>query len=530
MPPIKGSKIIKKSLTTVFEQYQRHHYLEHLKRIDFGVELKGRELILHLKNKKTVRGYFSAYMLLAGQYWSAATSGETYKDWPAFIFTLENKPFGQGNPWGPMEECANDRKIHQALKEAAQVYFDAGQKEEAFMLVRRAIRPYEFYGPSYFYEGSDTFANDEDFLQQLVQGTVLPATDPWLGDSYKGEREFRKEFKRRKSWAGFGILKFWVSYTHDANPLNRLGAIQKWLNSSSFHVPKNILSCHKLFQKEYVHLLKDEEPYIRECALAACERIMYKLSFELLYPFSKEKKLILQEANLFYLDTLTEHSVAQPFARTVRLQIRKAHEDTTETKQDTEWFAKLQETEVMRSLEDIFYSDQHYKYFSFEEFKPNVNEILTGLVGKSIEDIIEAIKTYHLRPREILHFACKLPYKESYNFYQAALTFPLPEPRRENERENYLRIVNNTIVGTSKLGEWEIAARIADYFSQYTKENIYIAHSAACAYAQTGQKEKALAMVKLAVENQYEHLNLLKEDEDLDSIKEDPRFIAFFPS
>jgi hypothetical protein len=53
-------------------------------------------------------------------------------------------------------------------------------------------------------------------------------------------------------------------------------------------------------------------------------------------------------------------------------------------------------------------------------------------------------------------------------------------------------------------------------------------HSAACVYALTGDHERALDQIRLAVATRYEHLDLVKDDPDLDAVRHRAEFRALF--
>lgn len=123
-------------------------------------------------------------------------------------------------------------------------------------------------------------------------------------------------------------------------------------------------------------------------------------------------------------------------------------------------------------------------------------------------------------------FALDLKKSEQVPFLQAILLLPLSTADDDVERYNYLMVANNAINYFFNKGDWQLSAKIADTVIDYVSEDIYIAHNAACAFAQTGQIEKALDMVELAVKHEYVHLEKLKFDPDLAPIKDEPRLKA----
>lgn len=162
--------------------------------------------------------------------------------------------------------------------------------------------------------------------------------------------------------------------------------------------------------------------------------------------------------------------------------------------------------------------------------KKNPRAILKKLIGKEVETIAEEIVKNKLNISEVLGFALEELTKKDYEygFLRAIISLPIPKGKHNLERADFLVAVNNAIIFLCTQGKWKEAANLSDKFIDYVEDNIYIAHSAACAFAHVDEREKALSMVELAVKNDYKYLDLLEFDEDLASIKDDPRFIAAF--
>jgi predicted S18 family serine protease len=104
----------------------------------------------------------------------------------------------------------------------------------------------------------------------------------------------------------------------------------------------------------------------------------------------------------------------------------------------------------------------------------------------------------------------------------------LPIPDEGEERDNYLRSLNNACVQAHAVKAYDTAARIADRAQPVAHENPYIYHSAACAYAALGDYAKAFHQIKLAFEHDYDHLGRVETDEDLGPVREWPEFKALF--
>jgi photosystem II stability/assembly factor-like uncharacterized protein len=110
--------------------------------------------------------------------------------------------------------------------------------------------------------------------------------------------------------------------------------------------------------------------------------------------------------------------------------------------------------------------------------------------------------------------------------YERVLAQPIPE--EGDDRTNYLRAVNNACVQAHTAKAYDLAVKIADRAQPVAHENPYIYHSAACAYAATGDYAKAFEQVKLAIEHDYDHLSKVEVDADLGQLLEWPEFKALF--
>ncbi|HWU90385.1 MAG TPA: suppressor of fused domain protein [Kofleriaceae bacterium] len=104
----------------------------------------------------------------------------------------------------------------------------------------------------------------------------------------------------------------------------------------------------------------------------------------------------------------------------------------------------------------------------------------------------------------------------------------LPIPAGGQERENYLRAMNNACIQAHAAKAYEAAVRIAERAQPVAHENPYIYHSAACAYAAVGDHARAFEQVKLAVQHEYEHLSKVEVDTDLGPLLEWPEFKELF--
>ena len=106
----------------------------------------------------------------------------------------------------------------------------------------------------------------------------------------------------------------------------------------------------------------------------------------------------------------------------------------------------------------------------------------------------------------------------------------LPEPKRDagEARTALVMAWNNACIHAHALGDYKIAVELAEGGQPFAPENPYIYHSAACAYAATGQVDRAIEQVELAIANGYEHSEKMETDADLSALQADPRFAQLF--
>lgn len=106
----------------------------------------------------------------------------------------------------------------------------------------------------------------------------------------------------------------------------------------------------------------------------------------------------------------------------------------------------------------------------------------------------------------------------------------LPEPGRESgeARTAFVMAWNNACIHAHALGDFKLAAELAEGGQPYASENPFIYHSAACAFAATGQIDRAIEQVERAIATGYEHSEKMETDTDLAALQADPRFGQLF--
>lgn len=117
---------------------------------------------------------------------------------------------------------------------------------------------------------------------------------------------------------------------------------------------------------------------------------------------------------------------------------------------------------------------------------------------------------------------------EALKILRRVITLPEPAKGTGEARTALVMAWNNACIHAHALGHYELAVELADGGQKFAAENPYIYHSAACAYAASGQIDRAIAQVALAIEHDYEHSERMETDPDLAALASDPRFAALF--
>lgn len=123
-------------------------------------------------------------------------------------------------------------------------------------------------------------------------------------------------------------------------------------------------------------------------------------------------------------------------------------------------------------------------------------------------------------------FACERP--QGLAILRKVLTLPAPGRESGEARTALVMAWNNACIHAHALKDYPLAVELADGGQPFGPENPYIYHSAACAYAATGQIDRALEQVAKAIEHEYEHAEKMETDADLAILQLDPRFGQLF--
>lgn len=118
--------------------------------------------------------------------------------------------------------------------------------------------------------------------------------------------------------------------------------------------------------------------------------------------------------------------------------------------------------------------------------------------------------------------------REALAILRRVLALPVPPADSGEARTALVMAWNNACIHAHALGDYRLAVELADGGQPYARENPYIFHSAACAYAAVGEIDRAIEQVKLAIENDYEHSERMETDPDLSPLASDPRFGQLF--
>jgi hypothetical protein len=105
----------------------------------------------------------------------------------------------------------------------------------------------------------------------------------------------------------------------------------------------------------------------------------------------------------------------------------------------------------------------------------------------------------------------------------------LPEPEGDPARHAYVWAHANAIINAYHLGALPLAVRLVDRSLPLAQENRAIYLNAACVYAGgLGDADRALEMVRAAVEGGWPDPEQIRTDDDLTLLYGNPEFQALF--
>jgi len=98
------------------------------------------------------------------------------------------------------------------------------------------------------------------------------------------------------------------------------------------------------------------------------------------------------------------------------------------------------------------------------------------------------------------------------------------KPMIKLEQERYIKSLNAEVARHFAKKDYAGALRVLDALRSHQPDNPDIFYNMACALALGGDKEQAIRAIELAALNGYHHYQQLRNDGDLDSLRDDERF------
>lgn len=167
--------------------------------------------------------------------------------------------------------------------------------------------------------------------------------------------------------------------------------------------------------------------------------------------------------------------------------------------------------------------------------EPTDDEDLAALAHIIAEEAPRHLGEYlaRLPPRmslvpHLYNASFELRREQSLAILLRVLELPEPDGSVDEARPAMVMAWNNACIHAHALGEYELAASLADRGMRFAEENPHIYHSAACAYAATGALERALVAVREAIRHDYQHIEKMETDPDLSPLHPLPEFSALF--
>lgn len=100
--------------------------------------------------------------------------------------------------------------------------------------------------------------------------------------------------------------------------------------------------------------------------------------------------------------------------------------------------------------------------------------------------------------------------------------------KRGGRHDGWLSNLNDAIYYANKVKDSALASLLAEAAAPHAAASNNLPHNAACAFAAVGRYDEALAMCRIAVENNYHDLERMKVDRNLGALRKSPEFQALF--
>lgn len=104
----------------------------------------------------------------------------------------------------------------------------------------------------------------------------------------------------------------------------------------------------------------------------------------------------------------------------------------------------------------------------------------------------------------------------------------LSAPHDEELREDWLSSLNNAIIMTWKWKDFELSRALVEAAASHAHENPGIFHAAACTFVSLGELDEAFEQVKLAIRHGYDGVTAMRDDEDLNPLRQRRDFKDLF--
>lgn len=170
-----------------------------------------------------------------------------------------------------------------------------------------------------------------------------------------------------------------------------------------------------------------------------------------------------------------------------------------------------------------------------ETMEPNDDEDLAALAHivadsapRYLGEFLARIPARRSMVPHLYNASFELRREQSLAILLRVIELPEPDDSIDEARSAMVMAWNNACIHAHALGEYELAASLADRGMRFAEENPHIYHSAACAYAATGALDRALVAVREAIRHDYQHIEKMETDPDLAPLHPLPEFSALF--